>query len=256
MADAKKQADKAAKKEQRAAKRAQRRRNWSQLWQAFNIQRKQDKALVPIMVGSILGLGPLFFLIGMLWNGQWFTLPTGLLLGVLLAMFIFTRRLQNSVYEKAEGQAGAAGWALENLRSGVGIVWRTKTGIAVTKQMDVLHRVIGVCGIVLVGEGNKNHLRPLINQQRQRLSRLAPGVPIHEMFVGSGEGEVPLKKLQSSLLKLDRQYKKNDVYEIASRIESMDNVQTNVGLPKGPIPKGSKISGMNRRARRSADRNK
>lgn len=257
MADVNKQAAKAAKKEQRAAKRAQRRQNWAQIWQAFNIQRKQDKALIPIMLAAFLGTGLAFFLIGLLWNGQWFMLVTGLILGAALAMFLFSRRLQASVYDRAEGQAGAAGWALENMRSGYGMAWRTKTGVAFTKNMDVLHRTIGVCGIVLVGEGNKSHLRPLVSQQRKRLERLAPGVPVHEIYIGSDESEVSLKKLQSTLMKLPRVYKKNDVYSIANRIESMDSINAGgAALPKGPIPKGGKMSGMNRRARRSAERNK
>ena len=33
-----------------------------------------------------------------------------------LAVSIFGRRVQSSVYAKAEGQPGAAGWALDNMR--------------------------------------------------------------------------------------------------------------------------------------------
>ena len=43
-----------AKKQERAAKRAKRKQNWSQMWQAFNMQRKQDKALIPIMLALSL----------------------------------------------------------------------------------------------------------------------------------------------------------------------------------------------------------
>ncbi|MFI5504196.1 DUF4191 domain-containing protein [Corynebacterium kutscheri] len=255
MADAKKQADKAAKKQARAEKRAQRRNNWSQIWQAFNIQRKQDKALIPIMLASILGTALVFFLIGTLWGGQWFMLIIGLLLGITLAMFLFSRRLQSSVYERAQGERGAAGWALENMRSNFAVVWRTKTAVAVTGHMDIVHRVAGVCGFVLVGEGERHRLKPLMEQQKKRINRLAPGVPVTEIFVGEGEDDVPLKKLQSTLMKLPRHYKKDEVYQIAARVEAMDNITAQqTGLPKGPIPKGAKVSGMNRRARRQAAR--
>ncbi|MDU6479776.1 MAG: DUF4191 domain-containing protein, partial [Corynebacterium kroppenstedtii] len=37
------------KKAQRSAKRAQRKQTRSQMWQAFNIQRKQDNKLIPYM---------------------------------------------------------------------------------------------------------------------------------------------------------------------------------------------------------------
>lgn len=247
--------DKNAKKQARTAKWAKRRENWSQVWQAFQMQRKQDSKLVPLMLLAILGTGLVFFLIGLLWNGQWFMLVTGLLLGLALAMWIFSRRLQNSVYDRASDQPGAAGWALENLRSGMGVVWRSKSAVAHTTHMDFVHRVIGVCGIVLVGEGEPHRLKPLFNQQQKRLKRLAPGVPIQTIIVGDGEDQVPLRKLQQKLVRMERKYKKEDVYEIAARIEAMDAVdQARTGLPKGPIPKNAKTSGLNRRARRTAER--
>ena len=58
----------AAKKEQRTAKRAQRKQTRSQVWQAFNMQRKRDKMLIPIMLLAIVGVALAFFLIGLLFN--------------------------------------------------------------------------------------------------------------------------------------------------------------------------------------------
>lgn len=259
MADSTKAAAKAAKKEERAAKRAKRRQNYKQLWQAFNIQRKRDKALIPIMLGAVVGLALVFFLIGLLFHGQWFMLVLGIAFGFMLAMWLFTRRLEASMYDEAGDTPGAAGWALENMRNTMGMVWFTKTAVAATTHMDVVHRVVGVPGIVLVGEGRHRALTPLMNQQKKRLNRLAGGVPIYEIYVGNGEGEVPLKKLQRHLLKLPRNYRKNDVYPINSRIEAMDASRRPgdmPGMPKGPMPNRAKMSGMNRRARRHADRTK
>ena len=54
-----------------------------------------------------------------------------------------------------EGQPGAAAAALRMLRRG----WKTDPAIAFTKQQDVVHRVVGPPGIVLIGEGNPNRLR-------------------------------------------------------------------------------------------------
>lgn len=254
MADAKK-AEKAAKKQARAQKRAQRRANYSQIWQAFKIQRKQDKALVPIMLSAFLGMGLVFFLLGKLWGGQWFMLIIGLLLGFTLAMFLFSRRVQNTVYDKAANEPGAAGWALDNLKSNFAVTWRTKNAVATNAHMDMVHRVTGVCGYVLVGEGDPQRLNSMMNKVETRLNKLAPGVPVHRIIVGEGEGQVPLRKLQTTLMKLPRVYKKDEVYQIANRVEAMDHLSSqNTGLPKGPIPKGAKVSGMNRRVRRSQER--
>ncbi len=257
MADAKKAADKAAKKEVRAAKRAKRKQTWSQFWQAFNIQRKNDKKLIPLMLLAIIGVSLVFFLIGLLWGGQWFMLILGIGLGFMLAMYIFSRRLEASMYDRVSDNPGAAGWALENMRNTVGIVWHTKTAVAANTQMDAVHRVIGNPGVVLVGEGAPHRLRPLFSQQKKRLNRLAGDVPVYELIVGDGEGEVPLKKLQREMLKLPRNYKKNEVYAVAAKIEAMDTVGQNspgAGLPKGPLPKAANMGGMNRRMRRANER--
>ena len=57
-------------------------------------------------------------------------------------------------------------------------------------------------------------------------------------------------------MKLPRNYKKNEAASLAARIEAMDHIGNGPGaaLPKGPLPKGAKMSGMNRRARRQSER--
>lgn len=250
-------AEKAAKKEQRSAKRTQRKQTRSQIWQAFNLQRKRDKKLIPLMLAAILGVGLLFFLIGLLFNGQWFMLVLGLLFGFVLAMFIFTRRLEGSMYDEVGDTPGAAGWTLENMRNTMGIVWLTKTGVAANPQMDTVHRVVGNPGIILVGEGDEKRLKPMMEKERKRIDRLVAGVPIHEVFVGSGEGQVPPKKLQRHLLKLPKNYAKDEVYAINAKLEAMDNIRggQRAGLPKGPMPhQAQNMAGMNRKMRRMQQR--
>lgn len=259
MADDKqKAAAKAAKAEARTAKLAKRKQTWSQLWQAFNMQRNQDKKLLPLMILSIVGVAALFFLIGLIWGAQWFTLILGIGLGFVLAMYIFSRRLEKSMYDRVGDQPGAAGWALDNLRNTVGIVWHTKQGVAMNRTLSgIVHRVVGNPGVVLVAEGSPSATKELVNQQKRRLDRLAGDVPVYEIYVGDEEGQVPLKNLQRELLKLPRNYKKNEVYSVNARIEAMDTIGSSApgaGLPKGPVPKGANLSGMNRRMRRASER--
>ncbi|MCG7261625.1 DUF4191 domain-containing protein [Corynebacterium aurimucosum] len=257
MANDDKASLKEAKKQERAAKRAQRKQNWSQMWQAFNMQRKQDKALIPIMLAAFLGMGLLFFLIGMLFNGEWFMLILGLGIGAILAMFLFTRRLERDMYKKVEDQPGAAGWALEQqLRNTVGVVWKVKTGVAATRQQDLIHRVIGNSGVIFVVEGDRKRVGPTLNRLKKRVDRMAGGVPVYEVFVGNGEDEVPVSKLRSHIMKLPRNYNKNETYDNIRRIEAMDDLPgTTPGLPKGPMPRQAQnMAGMNRRMRRMQER--
>ena len=59
------------KKAQRSAKRAQRKQTRSQMWQAFNIQRKQDNKLIPYMLLALLLPAVLLFLLGFVWGNKW-----------------------------------------------------------------------------------------------------------------------------------------------------------------------------------------
>ena len=200
-----KEAAKAAKKEQRAAKRAKGKATRTQLKQAFDLQRKRDKALIPIMLACVLGGGLLFFLLGLWWGAKWFWLIMGLILGAVLAMFIFSRRLEKSMYDEVGDTPGAAGWTLENMRNTMGIVWQTKTGVQANTHMDTVHRVVGNPGVVLVGEGNPNRLKSLMSKEHKRVERLLAGVPVYEVYAGEGEGQVRNRDLQKHLLPLPKQ---------------------------------------------------
>ncbi|MBV7281701.1 MULTISPECIES: DUF4191 domain-containing protein [Corynebacterium] len=248
-------AAKQAAKEEKALKKQQRKQSRAQVWQAFKMQAKNDKKLVPLMLLAIIGLGLVFFLIGSLFGGQWFLLPLGLVLGFALAMYIFTKRVENTVYDRAEGQAGAAGWALENLRSGPGVEWHTRTAVATNHHMDAVHRVIGPAGVVLVGEGDIKRVRPLMANYKRRLVRIAGQTPIYEIFAGEGEDQVRVRNLQKEMMKLPRNYKKKELGALSARFEAMDRDPLQAaGMPKGPVPKGASMAGMNRRARRAAQR--
>lgn len=253
-----KEAAKAAKKEQRAAKRAKGKATRSQLKQAFDIQRKRDKALIPIMLACVLGGGLLFFLLGLWWGAKWFWLIMGLILGAVLAMFIFSRRLEKSMYDEVGDTPGAAGWTLENMRNTMGIVWQTKTGVQANTHMDTVHRVVGNPGVVLVGEGDPNRLKSLMGKEHKRVERLLAGVPVYEVYAGEGEGQVRNRDLQKHLLKLPKNYQKDEVYNLSAKLDAMDSRTRGgqpVGLPGGPLPKQAQnMAGMNRKMRRMQER--
>ncbi|SER36578.1 DUF4191 domain-containing protein [Corynebacterium cystitidis] len=259
MAESKsaKAAEKAAKKEARRAKRAKRNQTFSQMWQAFKLQRKRDNKLVPYMVLTVVVVAAVFFLIGLLLNLEWLFLLFGILFGLVAALWVFTRRLESSMYDEVGDTPGAAGWTLENMKNTVGIAWVTKTGVAANRSMDTIHRVVGNPGVVLVGEGDKKRLKPMMDKTNKRVDRLLAGVPVYEIYVGEGEGQVPLKKLQKEMLKLPRNYKKDEVYAIAAKLDAMEAAHGGqmAGLPKGPMPRQAQnMAGMNRRMRRMQER--
>ncbi len=231
---------KAAKQERRAAAKQRR----AQLLQAFTIARREDKALLPLMIGVFLVITAVLFGVGFLVGQQWIFLPLGLTLGVLGAILIFGRRVQRNVFAKAEGQPGAAAWALENLRGG----WKVTPAVAGTTQLDAVHRVIGRPGVVLVAEGAPHRIKPLLAQEKKRVSRLIGDTPIYDVTVGNAEGQVPLAKLPRHLAKLPRNVTSAQIDGLESKLAILSTRAT--AVPKGPLPQGAKMRNIQRSARR------
>jgi hypothetical protein len=233
-------AAKAAKQERRAAAKQRR----AQVLEAFNIQRREDKALLPLMIGVFLLVVAVAFGVGFVFGQQWVALPLGVTLGVLGAIFIFGRRVQRNVFAKAEGQPGAAAWALENMRGG----WRVTPAVAGTTQLDAVHRVIGRPGVVLVAEGAPHRVKPLLAQEKKRVSRLIGDTPIYDITVGNGEGQVPLAQLPRHLAKLPRNVSTAQIDGLETKLAILSTRAT--AMPKGPIPQGVKMRNVQRAARR------
>jgi hypothetical protein len=235
-----KETQKAAKREKRESSKLRRK----QLWQAFQQQRREDKMLLPLMIGSIVVATAVVFGIGLIFGVEWFALPLGIAIGVLAAVSIFGRRVQNSVYAKADGQAGAAGWALDNMRGS----WRVTQGIAGTTHLDAVHRVIGRPGVILVGEGAPHRVKTLLAQEKKRTARVVGATPIYEYVVGNDEGQTPLKSLQRNLTKLPRNISPAQMDDIEKRLAALG--ARSAALPKGPLPAGAKMRSVQRTVRR------
>ena len=157
-------------------------------------------------------------------------IPLGIVLGALVAFIIFGRRAQKSVYRKAEGQTGAAAWALDNLRG----KWRVTPGVAATGHFDAVHRVIGRPGVIFVGEGSAARVKPLLAQEKKRTARLVGDIPIYDIVVGNGEGEVPLAKLERHLTKLPANITVKQMDSLESRLAALGSQGRPGGDAQGP----------------------
>ncbi|HEV7470551.1 MAG: rane protein [Pseudonocardia sp.] len=236
--------DKETQKRLKAEKRAASKERRSQIWQAFQMQRKDDKALLPLMIGVLVLAVVVAFGIGLIFDLEWIFLPFGVVIGALAAFSIFGRRVQSSVYKKADGQPGAAGWALDNLRG----QWRVTQGVAGTTHLDAVHRVIGRPGIILVAEGAPHRVKSLIAQEKKRTARVAGKTPIYDISVGNEEGQIPLKALQRHLMKLPRNINANEMDSLEARLNSLGSRAA--AMPKGPLPPGAKMRSVQRTVRR------
>ena len=214
----------------------------AQFVETYRMAKRSDKRLGLWLLGTFVLGAVVGFVVFKLLPGsgliEWImSVVGGLLLGTLLAMIVFGRRAQRAAYAQMEGQPGAAAAALRMLR---GRSWRTDPVIGFTKQQDVVHRVVGPPGIVLVGEGNPNRLRQLMLSERRKHERVAAEVPIHDVICGNGEGEVPLPKLVRHVQKLGRKVKPAEMTDILNRLKALDANRSNIPLPKGPVPTNMK----------------
>jgi len=94
---------KEAKAEAKARAKAASKQRRTQIWQAFQIQRKEDKRLLPYMIGAFALIVAASVALGLVIGGftQYMMIALGVVLGVLVAFIIFSRRAQKSVYRKA-----------------------------------------------------------------------------------------------------------------------------------------------------------
>lgn len=239
---------KAARAEAKAARKAAARQRRSQLWQAFNLQRKEDKRLLPYMIGAFVLIVGASVALG--FAGGTFSrvtmIPLGVVLGGLVAFIIFGRRAQRSVYQKADGQIGAAAWALDNLRG----KWRVTPTVSGTGNFDAVHRVLGRPGVILVAEGSPSRVKPLLAQEKKRTARLVGDVPIYDIIVGNDEGHVPLAKLERYLNKLPANIPVKQIDALESRMAALGSRMGPTAMPKGPLPPGAKLRGVQRTVRR------
>jgi hypothetical protein len=213
-----------------------------QFAQTYQMASRSDPRLGLWVAGAGLLAGLVGFAVFFLLTGRGGLLSIalsvvgGLMLGILAALIIFSRRAQKAVYGQMEGQVGAAAGALGLLKRG----WHVDQAIAFTKQQDVVHRVVGPPGIVLVGEGNPGRVKTLLAGERRRHERVATDAPVTEIIVGSDEGQIPLSKLSRHVQKMKRQVKPAEITDILARLKAIDASRPVVPMPKGPVPTSMK----------------
>ena len=218
-----------------------------QIVQTYKMTRKSDPRiwlwlLLAFVVAGAVGFGLFYLLPG---HRVFFAIPGGLLFGLLAVLIIFGRRAQRAAYAQMEGQTGSAAAALRMLRRG----WKTDPVIAFNKQQDIVHRVVGPPGIVLIGEGNPGRVKALLANERRKHERVVSETPVHEIVCGNGADEVPLTKLVRHVTKLGKAVKPSDLTDILNRLKALDANRSSIPIPKGPIPTSMKGSRQNMRGR-------
>jgi hypothetical protein len=135
--------------------------------------------LGPIAAGivfAIIGTGgePISFVVSIIF---------GILAGVLGFLIVLGQLTQRLMYSNLQGQPGAVSALIKNqLRRS----WRgNDTPIRMNKSQDIVYRVVGRPGVVIVSEGVRSRVAPLVEDARKEVQRIVPGVPVNLLHVGS-----------------------------------------------------------------------
>jgi hypothetical protein len=203
-----------------------------QIGMVFSFTAKRDKLFIPLVVAA--AAVPLILAVVLLLVGQgWIWIAVGVPLALLLVMVVLNFRSNKAMMAEAEGQPGAAAQIVETMRGD----WRVTPAIASTTQFDMVHLVIGRPGVILLAEGNPARVRGLLGQEKKRLSKVIGTADLRDFVVGSGEGELPVAKLRSTLTRLPRTITGKEVNALDARLKALSSRPQ---MPKGAIPKNMK----------------
>jgi hypothetical protein len=184
--------------------------------------------LLVLLAGVLVGVVLALFVSG----GSVFTaviwIIVGVFAGALGALILLGRRAERAAYGQIEGQPGAVGAVL---RSSLGRGWRgSEVPVAVNgRTRDAIYRVVGRAGVVLLAEGPKGRTQRMVDEERRKVLRVAPNVPVSVLNVGHDDG-LRLHQINRRMSRLKPKLTRAEVLAVSNRLESLTS-----GLP---VPKG------------------
>ncbi|MCX5378728.1 DUF4191 domain-containing protein [Streptomyces sp. NBC_00091] len=206
----------------------------------YKMTRKADPKVGLIVAGVGIVTFGVFLAIGFLIDHPVYLGILGFLVAFLAMAIVFGRRAERAAFGQMEGQPGAAAAVLDNVGRG----WSTTPAVAMNRNQDIVHRAVGKAGVVLIAEGNPNRVKTLLAAEKKKLARIMPDIPVHDFIVGTGEGEVPLKKVRTTLLKLPRVLAGPQITQVNDKLRAMGDLMSNMPVPKGPMPGGRGMRGQ------------
>ena len=210
-----------------------------QIGQTYSITRKSDRALPWVILGTLIGTAlPLILVAQFLFDSSFSKLITtslAITTSLLATVYVFGKRAEKAAYARIEGQPGAAAAVLNTLRKG----WFVTPAVAVTRNQDLVHRVIGPVGIVLVGEGSPSRVAQLLESEKIKAKRIAGDIPVASLIVGNGEGLITFKKLNKTIMKMGKKISPAESRELRNRFGASG--ASALPIPKGAMPKGMRI---------------
>lgn len=176
----------------------------------------------------IIGVG---VLIGILAHREIITIISAVMLAIVIDMALLAYLLRPAMYRQVDGRVGSVYAAISQIRRGWDI---SEEPVAASKNQDLVWRLVGRPGVVLISEGPSSRAVPMMQAEKRRISRAISNVPVTFIQVGHGEGQVPLAKLNGKLRRLKKVLTKHEVPAVANRLNALGNRA--IPVPKGVDP--------------------
>jgi hypothetical protein len=158
----------------------------------------------------------------------------GIVTGYLSALLTLTRRANTAIFTKYANEPGRISLTVGTLTRRV--YKGTNQPVAVNaRTKDLVFRIVGPAGVVLLGEGAKTSTQQLLEDERRKVQRVASGVTVHTFFSSEDGQGVPLATLHKKVSKLKRTLTKNEIRAVQNRLAAMDS-RGGLPIPKGVDP--------------------
>ncbi|MGO1227618.1 MULTISPECIES: DUF4191 domain-containing protein [unclassified Brachybacterium] len=207
-----------------------------QIIEVYKYTQEIDRTTLPWMIGAILGAIALGVLVSWLvLNSPWYGIFMGLAIGVLVAMMILARKAERAAFGRIKGQPGAALAAMQSIRRGWNI---DEEPVQIDpRSQKMLFRASGRAGIAVVAEDSSATSMKLLEKERRSIRRVLQhdNVPVHQIVVGDGDGEVPLHKLPSHMQRMKKQLTKDEAAQVTKRLNALRR-SLRQSIPKGVDP--------------------
>lgn len=208
-----------------------------QIGRVWKMTVQKDKKALPLSLAAAVGA----FLVALVLatiagSASPFAFWSWIVVGVLGTLVTFTvvlsRRAEAVAYAQIAGQPGAVGAVLGS------IIKRGWSGSDTPvnfnpKTQDLVYRISGRAGVVLIAEGHRAAVSRLVEEEKRKLSKVTAGVPVTVLWVCNDDHSVTLGKLRSEVNKLKRSLSRAELSEVNKRLSTM---KLNIAMPKGIDP--------------------
>lgn len=207
-----------------------------QIVEVYKYTQEVDRSTLPWMIGAIAGAIVLGVLVSALvLDSPWYGIFMGLAIGILIAMMILARKAERAAFGRIKGQPGAALAAMQSIRRG----WNVDDEPVQIdpRSQKMLFRASGRAGIAVVAEDSSGISMKLLEKERRSIRRVLQhdNVPVHQIVVGDGEGEVPLHKLPTYMQRMKKQLTKDEAAQVTKRLNALRR-SLRQSIPKGVDP--------------------